>query len=137
MITFNYQTNFILNNESYISEWIQEIIILESYQLGEITYVFCDDASLHKLNVEFLNHDEYTDIISFDYSVERQLRGEIYISIERVTDNANLYQSTFENELCRVMIHGILHFMGFKDKTKHQQKEMTEKENLCISMLNA
>ena len=137
MITFNYQTDFILNNESYISEWIQEIIILERYQLGEITYVFCDDASLHKLNLEFLNHDEYTDIISFDYSVERQLSGEIYISIERVTDNANLYQSTFENELCRVMIHGILHFMGFKDKTKHQQKEMTEKENLCISMLNA
>jgi len=137
LITFNYQTDFILNNESYISEWIQEIIILERYQLGEITYVFCDDASLHKLNLEFLNHDEYTDIISFDYSVERQLSGEIYISIERVTDNANLYQSTFENELCRVMIHGILHFMGFKDKTKHQQKEMTEKENLCISMLNA
>lgn len=136
MITFNYQTDFILDNQSQISDWIEEIMILEGYQMGDINYVFCDDSYLNKMNVEFLNHDTYTDIISFDYSLGKQLHGDIYISVERVIENAKIYQSSFKNELCRVMIHGILHYMGFKDKTNDQQKEMTEKENQCLLKLN-
>ncbi len=136
MITFNYQTDFILDNQSQISDWIEEIMILEGYQMGDINYVFCDDSYLNKMNVEFLNHDTYTDIISFDYSLGKQLHGDIYISVERVIENAQIYQSSFKNELCRVMIHGILHYMGFKDKTNDQQKEMTEKENQCLLKLN-
>lgn len=136
MITFNYQTDFILENQSQISDWIEEIMILEGYQMGDINYVFCDDSYLNKMNVEFLNHDTYTDIISFDYSLGKQLHGDIYISVERVIENAQIYQSSFKNELCRVMIHGILHYMGFKDKTNDQQKEMTEKENQCLLKLN-
>ena len=136
MITFNYQTDFILDNQSQISDWIEEIMILEGYQMGDINYVFCDDLYLNKMNVEFLNHDTYTDIISFDYSLGKQLHGDIYISVERVIENAQIYQSSFKNELCRVMIHGILHYMGFKDKTNDQQKEMTEKENQCLLKLN-
>ena len=136
MITFNYQTDFILDNQSQISDWIEEIMILEGYQMGDINYVFCDDSYLNKMNVEFLNHDTYTDIISFDYSLGKQLHGDIYISVERVIENAKIYQSSFKNELCRVMIHGILHYMGFKDKTNDQQKEMTEKENQCLLRLN-
>lgn len=135
MITFNYQTDFILDNQSQISDWIEEIMILEGYQMGDINYVFCDDSYLNKMNVEFLNHDTYTDIISFDYSLGKQLHGDIYISVERVIENAQIYQSSFKNELCRVMIHGILHYMGFKDKTNDQQKEMTEKENQCLLKL--
>lgn len=136
MITFNYQTDFILDNQSQISDWIEEIMILEGYQMGDVNYVFCDDSYLNKMNVEFLNHDTYTDIISFDYSLGKQLHGDIYISVERVIENAKIYQSSFKNELCRVMIHGILHYMGFKDKTNDQQKEMTEKENQCLLRLN-
>ena len=136
MITFNYQTDFILDNQSQISDWIEEIMILEGYQMGDVNYVFCDDSYLNKMNVEFLNHDTYTDIISFDYSLGKQLHGDIYISVERVIENAKIYQSSFKNELCRVMIHGILHYMGFKDKTNDQQKEMTEKENQCLLKLN-
>jgi probable rRNA maturation factor len=136
VITFNYQTDFILDNQSQISDWIEEIMILEGYQMGDINYVFCDDSYLNKMNVEFLNHDTYTDIISFDYSLGKQLHGDIYISVERVIENAQIYQSSFKNELCRVMIHGILHYMGFKDKTNDQQKEMTEKENQCLLKLN-
>ena len=135
MITFNYQTDFILDNQSQISDWIEEIMILEGYQMGDINYVFCDDSYLNKMNVEFLNHDTYTDIISFDYSLGKQLHGDIYISVERVIENAKIYQSSFKNELCRVMIHGILHYMGFKDKTNDQQKEMTEKGNQCLLRL--
>lgn len=135
MIAFHYQTDFILENQSEISNWIKGVISSEGCQVGEINYIFCDDSYLNKMNVEFLNHDTYTDIISFDYSLGKELHGDIYISIERVIDNANLYQSTFENELCRVMIHGILHYMGFKDKTRTQQKEMTEKENQCLTTL--
>ncbi len=115
VITFNYHTDFILDNQSQISHWIEEIMILEGYQMGDINYVFCDDSYLNKMNVEFLNHDTYTDIISFDYSLGKQLHGDIYISVERVIENAKIYQSSFKNELCRVMIHGILHYMGFKD----------------------
>jgi len=136
VITFNYQTDFILDNQSQISDWIEEIMILEGYQMGDVNYVFCDDSYLNKMNVEFLNHDTYTDIISFDYSLGKQLHGDIYISVERVIENAKIYQSSFKNELCRVMIHGILHYMGFKDKTNDQQKEMTEKENQCLLRLN-
>ena len=135
MIAFHYQTDFILENQSQICDWIENVISSEGCQAGEINYIFCDDSYLNKMNVEFLNHDTYTDIISFDYSLGKELHGDIYISIERVTDNANLYQSTFDNELCRVMIHGILHYMGFKDKTSAQQKEMTEKENQCLTRL--
>ena len=135
MIAFHYQTDFILENQSQISDWIEDVISSEGCQVGEINYIFCDDSYLNKINVEFLNHDTYTDIISFDYSLGKALHGDVYISIERVIDNANLYQSTFDNELCRVMIHGILHYMGFKDKTRAQQKEMTEKENQCLIKL--
>lgn len=135
MITFHYQTDFILENQSQISDWIEDVISSDGYRVGEINYIFCDDSNLNKMNVEFLNHDTYTDIISFDYSVGKELHGDIYISIERVIDNANLYRSAFDNELCRVMIHGILHYMGFKDKTSAQQKEMTEKENQSLTRL--
>ena len=136
MISFNYETDFELDNETIISEWISNTILNENSKEGEINYIFCDDEYLHKLNVEFLEHDTLTDIISFDYSVGKELHGDIYISIERVADNAKDFDVDISEELKRVMIHGVLHYCGFKDKTEDDAKLMREKENHYLDALN-
>ncbi|TXD49981.1 rRNA maturation RNase YbeY [Polaribacter sp. IC073] len=136
MITFNYETDFTLENESSLENWIQKIILKHDCEEGEINYIFCDDAYLHKLNVEFLQHDTLTDIISFDNSLGKLINGDVFISLERVADNANDFKVTFLEELQRVMIHGILHYIGFTDKTEEDQKEMTMQENASLLMLN-
>jgi rRNA maturation RNase YbeY len=135
MIDFNFETDFDLKNQPIIKNWVEDIIISEGYELGEIVYVFCNDDFLLKLNVEFLNHDTLTDIISFDYKVGKQINGEIYISVERVAENATDFKSTFEEELHRVIIHGILHFCGYKDKTDAEELKMRKKEDECIAIL--
>jgi probable rRNA maturation factor len=136
MISFNYETEFRLDEETKVSQWISNSILSENLKEGDINYIFCDDDYLHKLNVEFLDHDTLTDIISFDYSVGKELHGDIYISIERVADNAKDYKVDVLDELKRVMIHGILHYCGFKDKTDDDAKFMREKENHYLSILN-
>ncbi|AUC85750.1 rRNA maturation RNase YbeY [Polaribacter sp. ALD11] len=135
MITFNYETDFTLENESSLENWIQKIILKHDCEEGEINYIFCDDAYLHKLNVEFLQHDTLTDIISFDNSLGKLINGDIFISVERVEDNAKDFKVTFLEELQRVMIHGVLHYIGFTDKTEEDQKEMTKQENASLLML--
>lgn len=135
MISFNYETDFELPNESQLAQWISSTISAEDCKEGEINYIFCDDDYLHKLNVEFLNHDTLTDIISFDYSVGKELHGDIYISLERVADNANDFNNEFAEELHRVMIHGILHYCGYKDKTEADEVLMRQKENDYLSQL--
>ena len=135
MINFNYETEFNLESEKQISTWITDTISSEAYKLEEINYVFCDDEYLHKLNVEFLNHDTLTDIISFDYSIGKIIRGDIFISVERISDNAKDFGVSFEEELHRVIIHGILHYCGYKDKTDDDAKVMREKENYYLSVL--
>jgi len=136
MISFNYETEFKLDNETAVSQWISNTIANENCKEGEINYIFCDDAYLHKLNVEFLEHDTLTDIISFDYSVGKELHGDIYISIERVADNAKDFGVDVSEELQRVMIHGVLHYCGFKDKTDEDAKLMREKENYYLDTRN-
>lgn len=136
MIEFFSETDFQPQDDAAISSWIIKIIEEEEFTLGEINFVFCDDAALHKINLEYLQHDTLTDIISFDYSVGQQLNGEIYISIERVKENAKQFKVTFENELLRVLIHGILHFMGYKDKSPAEQQLMRQKEDEAISKFN-
>ena len=136
MISFNYETKFEIEDEAKVSHWISTTIVSENCKVGEINYIFCDDAYLHKLNVEFLEHDTLTDIISFDQSVGKELHGDIYISIERVADNAKDYNVDVSEELHRVMIHGVLHYCGFKDKTDEDAKLMREKENHYLSTLN-
>ncbi|GAA4942042.1 rRNA maturation RNase YbeY [Algibacter agarivorans] len=135
MINFNYETDFKLESEEQISKWITDAIASEEYKLEEINYVFCDDDYLHKLNVEFLKHDTLTDIISFDYSVGKIIQGDIFISVERVADNAKDFGVSIEEELYRVMIHGVLHYCGYKDKTDDDAKEMRAKENHYLSQL--
>lgn len=135
MINFNYETAFELPSEEIISKWIIEAISLEERKLEEVNYVFCDDDYLHKLNVEFLKHDTLTDIISFDYSIGKIIQGDIFISVERVGDNAKDFGVSFNDELNRVIIHGILHYCGYKDKTKEDAKLMREKENHYLRLL--
>ena len=135
MISFNYETNFKLENEDCFVKWIQKIILNHTCEEGEINYIFCDDAYLLKLNIEFLQHDTLTDIISFDNSLGSLVGGDIFISTERVADNANDFKVSFLEELQRVMIHGVLHYIGFSDKTPESQKEMTTQENNALSEL--
>ena len=129
MISFNYETDFKLDNQDQISRWISNTIGEESCNEGEINYIFCSDDYLHKINVEFLNHDTLTDIISFDYTVGKELHGDIYISVDRVKENALEFNTTFADELARVIIHGILHYCGYKDKTEADADLMRSKEN--------
>ncbi|WP_242120060.1 rRNA maturation RNase YbeY [Aestuariivivens sediminicola] len=135
MIDFIYETDFRLVNEDRISRWITDSIKAEGFKEGDITYVFCSDDYLYQINVGFLNHHTYTDIISFDYKLGKTLHGEIYISVDRVKDNAKRYNVEFYNELCRVMIHGILHYCGYKDKSENEIVLMREKEDYYLSVL--
>jgi probable rRNA maturation factor len=137
MIEFNYETKFTIKNETKISDWIRNCILCEGFKLGEINYIFCDDMYLHKLNVEFLNHDTLTDIISFDNTMGKLISGDIFISIERVKENATTFNASFEDELHRVIIHGVLHYLGYKDKNEEDQLAMTIKENESLLLLNS
>lgn len=132
MIDFYSETDFNFEQEEQISKWVLKNITSEGYEEGEISFIFCDDDYLHKLNVEFLNHDTLTDIISFDNSLGKQINGDIFISVERVLENSKTFKTTFLNELHRVIIHGILHFCGFKDKTDVDAKIMRSKENEAL-----
>ena len=136
MTSFNYETDFELDNEILFSEWISKIIVSENKTEGEINYIFCDDEYLHKINLEYLQHDDLTDIISFDYSVGNELHGDIFISIERVLENADEFQVEFEDELKRVMAHGVLHYAGYKDKTVKDADIMRTKENEKMSLFD-
>lgn len=136
MITFNSETSFTLKNQKKLVKWIGDVISSEGFQVAEINYIFCDDSYLNKINQEFLNHDTFTDIISFDYTLGKEVGGDIFISIERVLENAEKFNEVFENELHRVMIHGILHFIGYKDKTKKDKTLMRTKEDEKIFILN-
>jgi rRNA maturation RNase YbeY len=135
MINFNYETNFLLEDEEKVAAWILSTIASESYKVEEINYVFCDDAYLHKLNVEFLKHDTLTDIISFDYSVGKNIQGDIFVSVERIQDNAKDFGVSFKEELHRVIIHGVLHYCGYKDKTESDAGAMRSKENDYLKQL--
>ncbi|MEZ4786889.1 MAG: rRNA maturation RNase YbeY [Flavobacterium haoranii] len=136
MISFNYETDFELEHEEHISSWIEEVILSENKVLGEVNYIFCDDEYLHKINVEYLDHDTLTDIISFDYSEGNLVQGDIFVSIERVADNANDFNTEFTEELRRVLVHGILHYCGYKDKSDSEEAIMRAKEDEKLLMFH-
>ena len=128
MISFNYETSFELIDEAKHETWLTEVIESEDKTEGEINYIFCDDAYLLEKNIEFLNHDTLTDIISFDYTMGNLISGDIFISVERVRENAVEFNVLFEEELRRVMAHGVLHYCGYTDKTEEGEREMRVKE---------
>jgi len=136
MISFNYETDFELENESHYEDWISRIIDSEGFEEGEINYIFCDDEYLHKINVEYLDHDTLTDIISFDYTVGNLIQGDIFVSVERVKDNANYFKVSLEEELKRVLSHGVLHYCGYKDKSPKDEALMRSKEDEKMQMFH-
>ena len=136
MISFNYETQFKLPKKSDYKGWLSRVIQSESKSEGDINYIFCDDDFLLGINQQYLNHDTLTDIISFDYSVGNELHGDVFISIQRVRENAAEFEVTFEEELKRVMVHGLLHYCGYKDKSEKDKREMRLKEDEKIKLFH-
>jgi rRNA maturation RNase YbeY len=116
--------------------WIIECITTEGKENGDISFVFCSDEFLHKMNVEYLSHDTLTDVITFDYTEDGIISGDIFISIPRVKENASVYSKDFIEELNRVMIHGVLHLCGYKDKSSKDSKLMRQKEDEKLLLLD-
>ncbi|MFN0031320.1 MAG: rRNA maturation RNase YbeY [Flavobacteriales bacterium] len=119
-----------------LREWIARVVKKERKDVGEINFIFCSDEYLLRMNHDHLRHDYYTDVITFDYSSEKEISGEIYISVDRVRDNAKTLGVPIANELHRVMIHGVLHLLDYKDKTPADAKRMRAKEDECLDLLN-
>lgn len=128
MIVFHFESDFIIKDQLKYIDWIGRLIDSEAFSLGQIDYIFCSDEYLLRINQEYLNHDTYTDIITFDYVDGTVLSGDIFISEERVRENAVKFEADFDDELRRVMSHGILHLMGYKDKEESDALIMRNKE---------
>lgn len=120
---------------SFYESWLEKVSAIESKQLGEISIILTSDDYLLTINQEYLQHDYYTDIITFDYSEEDVINGDLFISIERVKENALTNAVSFENELNRVVVHGYLHLCGYKDKSESEEKSMRKKENQMLALL--
>jgi rRNA maturation RNase YbeY len=136
MIEFHLETSFNFINQDAIKAWLITCVLSESCSVKQVNYIFCTDGYLYDLNVKFLNHDTLTDVISFDESIGKVLQGDIFISVERVADNAKDFGVSFDDELKRVMIHGLLHFMGYKDKTETEAAIMRAKEDEKLSLFH-
>jgi rRNA maturation RNase YbeY len=132
---FSEDIDFSLSNPEQISSWIADIIAQHDQELVSLTYIFCSDEYLHNINIEYLDHDTLTDIITFDNAdIEGTIEGDVFISIDRVRDNASTHGTTFEDELHRVIIHGVLHLLGFKDKTSEEEATMRKLEDSSLSL---
>jgi probable rRNA maturation factor len=136
MINFNFEDTDSFNLQPERIKWLEDMIAEEGKKLKEVNYLFVTDEALLKINTEYLQHDYYTDIISFDYCKNNKIHGDIFVSLPRVWDNAKTLDSSPETELNRVLAHGILHFCGYKDKSPEDEKTMREKEDYYINKYN-
>lgn len=136
MLNFFFENIENLSINENITSWIEYIITHEGKKLGDINYIFCDDEYLLKINQDYLQHDYYTDIITFDYVKGKKISGDIFVSVTRVSENAPLLSKSFEEELHRVIAHGVLHLCGYKDKTKAEIKEMRNKEDFYLNAIS-
>lgn len=134
MIEYSSIGKFTLEKQKSVSSWIEFVLDEEEKELGEINYIFCDDDYLLDININILKHNTLTDIISFDYTLGAVISGDVYISYERVRENAEKHAAIFEDELHRVMIHGVLHYCGYKDKTEADKQMMRSKEDYYLSL---
>ena len=132
MIKYFSSTDFVITNKDELTLWLKSATKKEGRTLGELVFNFCSDESLSKINKEFLNHDTLTDVITFDYSALKEVSGEIFISTDRVRENASEFQQSFEEEIRRVMIHGLLHLCGYNDKTIKEKSLMSDRENFYL-----
>ena len=133
MIDYQYIENQELSNGDKISLWLNNVISEEGMQTGELIYVLCKDDYLLEKNIQFLNHNTLTDVITFDYCKGKLVNGDILISTERVDENSKIYKVNYLTELHRVMVHGLLHLLGYKDKNEKDAKAMREKENYYLN----
>jgi probable rRNA maturation factor len=133
---FQEQTDFELNNESFIIDWLESVAQAEGQDIEEINYIFCNDDYLLSINKEYLDHDYYTDIITFDNrdDMSDDIEADIFVSIDRVQENAQNLSIPFELELSRVMVHGLLHLLGYHDKSEQEISQMREKEEAYLSL---
>ncbi len=136
MINFHFETDFKIGSESVYSDWVTQVITSEGFILRQVDYIFCDDGYLLDINQKHLGHDTYTDIITFDYSEGKSIAGDVFISIERVKENAKKFKQEFQNELLRVMAHGVLHLMGYSDKSEKEIAVMRQKEEEKINLFH-
>ena len=127
---------FDLRGKLKVNKWITDLIKAQNKKVGDISYLFCDDAYLIGVNRTYLDHDTYTDIITFDYVEDDTISGDILISVERVKENAQLFNTTFDQELHRVIIHGVLHLLGQGDKTETEAAQMRKKEEAALALWN-
>ena len=134
MIEYHYENDFILVDSDKIRIWIEDVIKKEKKTVGDITYIFCDDDYLLERNKEFLDHNTLTDIITFNYCIDNNISSDIMISIDRVKENSTTFENSFNEELKRVMIHGILHLIGYNDKSDKEKELMRKKENFYLNM---
>ena len=134
MIEYTTVGEFTLKEEQQITDWVQFTLDSEEKELGELNYIFCDDNYLHDINVKTLNHNTLTDLIRFDYNQGEVVSGDVFISYERVTENAKDFDLKFRDELHRVMIHGVLHYCGYKDKLDDEKTLMRAKEDYYLSL---
>jgi len=133
---FNNEVRLTINNKLLLKQWIKQVALLYGKEVGDLNVIFCSDEKLLEINRQFLGHNYYTDIITFDYCTDDNLEGELYISIDTVKANAIEYKQLFSDELHRVIIHGVLHLCGFDDHSNKQKHTMREKENEAITLLN-
>ena len=135
-IEFISNIDFVLTKKKRHINWLINVANIEGYNIKNLVYVFLTDDELKSLNVKFLNHDYYTDVLSFNDSVGKDIKGDIAISIQRVKENAKLYSPSFEEELRRVMVHGLLHFMNYKDSTKEEVALIRAKEEKMLGLFH-
>ena len=135
MIEFHFEIKFILNNQRELQRWIEEVIISENKILGDLNYIFCSDEYLLERNIKYLNHDNLTDIITFNFCEGEIINSDIMISIDRVKENSTIFENTFLDELHRVMIHGVLHLIGYDDQKEKEKQIMREKEDFYLKKL--
>lgn len=134
-IRFSIETKYSLKNRTLIKQWIKTVVENKGKKLGDVSYILCDDDYLLEVNRQYLKHDYYTDIITFDYTENDRIGGDLFISIDRVKDNATALQIPEHEELMRVMIHGVLHLLGLKDKSEEEVKQMRKAEEECLELL--
>ena len=135
-IEYVYNTGFSLKNENSVTSWIKKVIVSEKRTLGELVFAFFNDEDLRQINLKHLKNDYYTDVISFDASEGERVNGNIAVSVDRVKENAKTYSSSFDKELYRVMVHGVLHCLGYKDNTKQEKALIRKTENLKLKMFH-
>lgn len=133
-VSFSEECSFRLKGKLKIKRWIKQVVENYGYKLGEVSYVFCSDERILEVNKQYLSHDFYTDIITFDYVERERVSGDIFISIDRVEENAQDFNVSFQQELLRVIIHGVLHLLGFEDHSQEEQQLMRQKENEAIAL---